>query len=83
MKHGLEGVFEFLIQILITSGLLSKLENVREFARMTRNSASLRTYIALCVGSVPYLPADGTTRWSSTHRLIDAFIKYKDSWTKA
>lgn len=85
MKHGLECVFElyFVVHFFLFIGLLSKLEDVREFARLTRNDSSVRNYVAGCVGSVPYLPADGTTRWSSTHRLIHAFIKHKDSWTKA
>lgn len=62
-------------------GLQSELEGVREFARLTRNCSYMRNYVSSCVGSVPYLPADGTTRWSSTHRLIDAFINHKESWT--
>lgn len=86
MKHGLEGMFNLGTSLFslfsFCLGLQAELENLREFARLTRNSSYLRNYICACVGPVPYLPADGTTRWSSTHRLIESFLKHKESWTK-
>lgn len=51
------------------------LELLRTFGATLRSkSAFARTIASFNNGKIPYLPADVSTRWSSTFRLISAFL---------
>jgi hypothetical protein len=67
------------LELIIKHGLQHAdniLQSIRSFATSLRNKDVLGRFVAsFNEGKKPYLPADVSTRWSSTYRLLDSFLE--------
>jgi hypothetical protein len=72
-------------EALSNATLKMLLVNLRSFVASYRSSSRTVQFVETSNSGIaaPFLPADVSTRWSSTHRLLAAFLEKKDIFIKA